>query len=83
MKPHPGIAGGSGIDRRVGKVLACLLIAAGIAPDPLHAYIDPVSGSLLLQLLAAGFLAVTVSFKRVWGKITTLIRSLKPGVGDD
>ena len=32
---------------------------------PLFAYIDPFTGSLILQLLAAGFMAVLLFFKRV------------------
>jgi hypothetical protein len=34
-------------------------------PSTAHAYIDPGTGSLLLQSLAAGFLAVGIYFRRV------------------
>jgi hypothetical protein len=38
------------------------------------AYLDPGSGSLILQVLAGGVAAVAVSFKVFWRRITSFFR---------
>lgn len=47
-------------------MIALATIAAGalVVPAPAAAYIDPVSGSVLLQVIVAGALAFTFSMKR-------------------
>ena len=47
---------------------ACLLLLL-LAGD-LHAYIDPISGSIILQVVGAALLAAALSVKRVWTKVT-------------
>ena len=37
-----------------------------------EAYLDPGSGSFLLQLLIAGLLALGIAFRASWSKIKTL-----------
>jgi hypothetical protein len=58
---------GSGKGRVVRLVLLCG-IAIVVIPTPAAAYIDPVSGSVLLQIISAAVLAgaVTVSRARNW-----------------
>jgi hypothetical protein len=53
-----------------------ILLASAIAPPPAHAYIDPVSGSIILQVIAAGALAAAFTFKRFTLKVRETIRSL-------
>ena len=48
-----------------------------------HAYLDPGSGSLIIQLLIAGLLGLAVSVKVFWGSILTLLRIKQPSVDDD
>lgn len=46
--------------------LAVVLVASHLlAPPAAHAYIDPLSGSVLLQALIAGALGALLSIKRV------------------
>lgn len=47
---------------------------------PLLAYIDPGSGSMLLQVLLAGVLAIPFFFRRVIGDAWTRIRGGSPTV---
>jgi hypothetical protein len=41
-------------------------------------YIDPGTGSLLLQILAGGAIASVVFFKRIWYSITGIFRKKDP-----
>ena len=44
-----------------------------------HAYIDPGTGSMLLQALAAGFVAVLVFWKRIYAGIAAFFSKNKTG----
>jgi len=46
------------------------------------AYLDPGSGSILIQVLIAALLAIGVAFRGSWGKIRTLFGK-KPAPDDD
>ena len=52
------------------------LLTAGILIPPFknHAYLDPGSGSFLLQLLIAGLVGAAFLVKGFWGKIIGLFR---------
>lgn len=45
-----------------------------IFPCTAHAYLDPGTGSMLLQFLAAGFLALGVFWRRIIGCFNKLFR---------
>jgi len=51
------------------------------APRPAHAYIDPVSGSVVLQILAAGMLAAVFMIKLLWASIVDAARRLRERIG--
>ena len=51
------------------RLMTLLLLASLVAPGPAYAYIDPMSGSLILQALAAGALAALLFVKRIWQRI--------------
>lgn len=51
--------------KRIAHLAFCLALFALIAPAQAHAYLDPGTGSLLLQGLAAGFVAVLA----FWGRL--------------
>ena len=55
---------------------ALLLLA--LAAAPAHAYLDPGSGSMLVQLLAAGAAGVAVLVKLYWARIKARLCSPKP-----
>jgi hypothetical protein len=46
--------------------------------DPTLAYLDPGSGSLLLQAIAGGVAGAAVVGKLFWRRILTLLRIRKP-----
>ena len=61
------------------------IIIFGIARLSLgeHAYLDPGSGSFLLQLLIAGLLGAGFVIRRYWSKITSLFSRSKSEEDDD
>ena len=40
------------------------------------AYIDPLSGSIIFQVAAAGLLAALFTIKRFWNRVKELLRAL-------
>ncbi|MGH8542922.1 MAG: hypothetical protein ACREX3_04650 [Gammaproteobacteria bacterium] len=55
--------------RIVLRIILPLLITSALFPRPAHAYIDPMSGSIIFQALTAGFLAALLLFKRFWWRV--------------
>lgn len=53
----------------VGPLPAALLLVL-LTPGQAAAYIDPISGSIILQVLAAAALGALLTVKRVWMKVT-------------
>lgn len=54
--------------------LGGLALFSLLAPADAYAYLDPASGSILLQALAAGALAGLFMIKRFWAGITDAAR---------
>ncbi len=46
-------------------------------PTNAFAYIDPASGSLVLQVISAAVLASLLTFRRVWQWVGNLLRDLR------
>ena len=57
----------------VGPTLLLLVLVLASA-QALAAYIDPGSGSYLLQILVAGLLGASFAVKRFWGNIVAVFR---------
>jgi hypothetical protein len=53
--------------------IACA-VALLVVPAQAHAYIDPSSGSMLVQIAVGGFLAALVTVKMYWGKVRSAFR---------
>ncbi len=56
-----------------------LLLCAGASlmlPTPAQAYIDPGTGSVVLQMLIAGALGAAFAVKRFWRKIVSFLSSV-------
>ena len=53
--------------------IACA-VALLVMPAQAHAYLDPSSGSMLLQIAVGGFLAALVTVKMYWGKVRSAFR---------
>ena len=62
------------------KGMQVALIAIGIflfLTSPAHAYLDPGSGSMVLQVLLGGVAAAAVVIKLMWHRILTILRIRK------
>jgi hypothetical protein len=58
--------------------LALLMLALSlVVPARAAAYIDPLSGSIVLQVVAAGFLAATFTVKRWWRGAADRVQRLR------
>lgn len=57
-------------------LLAFLGLFAVMAPTPAYCYIDPLSGSVIFQVLVASFLAAAFTLRRFWMQVTHLFRSV-------
>ena len=60
------------------NTLLTLLIVLSLLVNPLnaHAYLDPGTGSMVLQLLLAGVAGLGVVVKLFWGKLSAPFRCL-------
>ena len=54
-------------------VLALLILF----PRPAHAYLDPGSGSMMIQLLLAGVAGAGVALKLAWKRVTSVFNRSK------
>ncbi len=54
---------------RIGFCLFCLLVVFAIFPGPAHAYMDPGTGSMILQILLGGVAGVLVVGRLYWHRI--------------
>jgi hypothetical protein len=55
--------------------VAVLLLA--VLPTPVYAYLDPVSGSIILQVIAAGVFAGVMTTKRYWAHLKRAFGNLR------
>jgi len=62
-------------------VFATLLVLV-LATTPAHAYIDPGSGSLFLQGMIAGVLALAFAIKNYWRNIRAWVAAKFSGSGE-
>lgn len=51
-----------------------LLIVLSLIPEDVHAYIDPGSGSMILQLLLAGVAGAAMACKLYWRRFLSFFR---------
>lgn len=56
------------------RVLLGLGIFHVLAPTPAWAYLDPITGSIVLQILAAGLIAAAATFRRSRDAVATFLR---------
>jgi len=55
-------------------IISLLFLVVVCFPSTAHAYLDPGTGSILLQSLAMGFLAATVFWRRIVDFIKKLFK---------
>ena len=66
------------------KILRCVVaIALLLAAGPVFAYLDPGTGSMLLQVLLGGFVALGVAITMYWYKIRAAFGLGKPADTED
>lgn len=56
------------------SVAVTALVVMLLVALPAHAYLDPASGSIFLQLLLGGVAGVALFFKLTWHKIRGVLR---------
>lgn len=61
---------------RTRVVLAVVGLTAVIAPPAVLAYIDPMSGSVVFQVVVAGILGALLTVRRWWANAVRLVRGL-------
>jgi hypothetical protein len=61
-------------------LLAILLLTA---VEPLHAYLDPGTGSMLLQVILGGIAAIGVALKLFWHRIRIALGFSKKHAAED
>ncbi len=64
------------LSRRCASALLLCALVALVAPPPAAAYIDPGTGSIVLQLLIAGALGAAFAVKRFWKRIVESVRAV-------
>jgi hypothetical protein len=52
--------------------LSCLFLTTNA-----HAYIDPGTGSIIIQLIIAAIASITVFFKKIKNKVTSFFKKFK------
>lgn len=68
--------------RRITRALMVLVGISILAPPPVYGYIDPLSGSIILQVVAAGLLGATITVRRFWSSIRGFFRPSKDVDGE-
>ena len=56
---------------RLTKVLLVLILLSLVFPRPAHAYLDPGTGSLIIQVIVAALLGAAFTVKVYWQNIKT------------
>lgn len=69
-----------GTMRQIHKILVLLSMILGLdSAQEAHAYLDPGSGSMILQLLMGGIAGAIVVLKLYWQQFIGMFRSTKGG----
>lgn len=63
----------------VSRILLGLTVFHVVAPTHAWAYLDPITGSIILQVLAAGFLAAAATFRRSREWMSEFFKKLTAG----
>jgi hypothetical protein len=73
--PTTASRGGSAVGRPLagGAILGTLAVAILFYPLPAHAYLDPASGSLFLQMLLGGIAGAALLIRMYWRKLLDVL----------
>lgn len=64
------------------KIFYFIFLAIFVLPQSAHAYLDPGTGSMIVQILVACFATVLVFFKSIWQGILQFFGK-KPSIDKD
>ena len=67
----------------MNNFLKSIVLAAVSVPVPVFAYLDPGTGSMLLQVILGGVAAVAVALKLFWYRIIAFLGFRKKAPGED
>jgi hypothetical protein len=62
------------MDRTIREAFLAIVFLSLLFPSHAYAYLDPGTGSLLIQSIIAGLAAVGYALRTNWGKLTRLFR---------
>ena len=63
--------------RSLAFLVWCVALTALASPTPALAYLDPTTGSMLLQLILGGVAGIAVAFKLFWHRVRSSLSSRK------
>lgn len=69
--------------KKIGLLVVSVMALFVITSDYAYGYLDPGTGSYILQILLAGLLGVGVGVKMFWSKIKAFFVKGKPAEADD
>jgi hypothetical protein len=55
------------------KLLFAVLLVLMLTPRPAWAYLDPSSGSMMLQLILGGLAGLGIAVKLFWGRVLSIL----------
>ncbi len=55
------------------KIVVLILFTLCVSMQPAYAYLDPGTGSLIVQILIAAFATVAIFFKTIWQSIKSVL----------
>ncbi len=67
--------------KRIFSAAALMLLLMVLTTSPAHAYLDPASGSMILQVIVAALAGVAITLKAFWHRIRGLFRGRRSGEG--
>jgi len=67
---------GGGARTRIGTFALVIGLGLLLFPRKAHAYLDPGTGSLIIQIIAGAFLAIAMTFKLWWWRVKRLLAKL-------
>jgi hypothetical protein len=65
--------------RTLTKLTVLISVFCFMFPQEAHAYLDPGSGSLLIQIILASLLGAMYFLRRYWGKVKAFFGTLESG----
>ena len=67
----------------MNRILKFSLVLAALLPAPVMAYLDPGTGSMMLQVILGGIAAIGVALKLFWYRIIAFLGFGKKSAGKD